>query len=307
MLTVVQGEGAAGAAVVDEVDMVMFTGSTATGRRVAEQAARRLIPCSLELGGKDAMIVCEDADLHRAARAAAFYALQNAGQICMSIERVYVEEPVHDSFVGHLVEQVRSLRQGHGGAGEVEVGAMTTAAQLELVSGHVQDALARGAVAVTGGRRGPGPGRFFEPTVLTGVDHSMLCMTEETFGPTIPVMAVGNREEAVRLANDSPYGLAASVFTSDARAGEALARRLEVGSVVINDALIFFGAPYLPMGGWKQSGIGVRHRIEGLHKYTRPQSIVVGRDWPVRDPHWFPYRPSVSRTLRQVLRLSARR
>ena len=215
VFAVATGAGPTAEALVDLVDMVQFTGSTATGRAVAVRAAERLIPVSLELGGKDPMIVLADADLGRAANAAVYYAMQNAGQTCISVERVYVEDAVHDEFVRLLAERVASLRQGdpRGGPGTVDVGAMTTPAQVDLVAEHVRDAVTRGATVVAGGER---DGAFFPPTVLTDVDHSMLAMREETFGPTLPVMRVRDAEEAIRLANDSDYGLAASVFTGDA-------------------------------------------------------------------------------------------
>ena len=215
VFAVATGAGPTAEALVDLVDMVQFTGSTATGRAVALRAAERLIPVSLELGGKDPMIVLADADLGRAANAAVYYAMQNAGQTCISVERVYVEDAVHDEFVRLLAERVASLRQGdpRGGPGTVDVGAMTTPAQVDVVAEHVRDAVTRGATVVAGGER---DGAFFPPTVLTDVDHSMLAMREETFGPTLPVMRVRDAEEAIRLANDSDYGLAASVFTGDA-------------------------------------------------------------------------------------------
>src|SRR5215217_5617509 len=224
---VATGRGDTGQALIDEVDMVMFTGSTATGRKVMARAAQTLTPVSLELGGKDAMIVLADADLERAANAATYYSMQNGGQTCISIERVYVEAPIYDDFVQRVVSKVQALRQGESTApGTVEVGAMTTPAQLAIVEQHVADAVAKGARALTGGRRGAGKGYFFEPTVLVDVDHSMQAMTEETFGPTLPIMRVADAEEALRLANDSPYGLGAAIYTKDVARGEALARRV---------------------------------------------------------------------------------
>src|SRR3954469_14861810 len=278
-------------ALIDEVDMVMFTGSTVTGRKVAERAARTLTPVSLELGGKDPMIVLADADLERAANAATYYSMQNAGQTCISVERVYVEAPVYNAFVDKVTQKVKALRQGvPAGPGSVDVGAVTFPKQLDIVSGHVDAARAAGATVLTGGHANTSSGgRFYEPTVLVGVDHSMACMTEETFGPTVPIMRVSDAEEAVKLANDSSYGLAASVWTKDTARGEALARRIEAGAVCVNDAQLNYLALELPMGGWKASGLGSRHGAGGTRKYARQQSLLVTRVAPKRDLHMFPY------------------
>src|SRR3954470_6781303 len=201
---VATGRGETGAALVDEVDMVMFTGSVATGKKVMAQAAETLTPVSLELGGKDPMIVLADADLERAANAAVAYGMNNSGQVCISVERVYVEEPAYDEFLERVTRKVEALRQGPPGEpGTVDVGAIIFPPQIELIEAHVRDAVERGARIVTGGERAADlPGRFFEPTVLADVAHSMRCMTEETFGPTLPVMRVGSADEAVGLAND---------------------------------------------------------------------------------------------------------
>src|SRR5437660_11068580 len=251
VLQIATGRGETGAALVDQVDMIMFTGSTRTGRKVAEAAARRLIPASLELGGKDPMIVLADADIERAANFATYYSMQNAGQTCISIERVYVEEPVYQEFVDKVSEKVRALRVGKPeGPGSVEVGAITFPPQLDTIKDHVADAVQKGARALTGGHELEGNGRFFEPTVLVDVDHSMKVMTEETFGPTLPIMKVRDAEEALRLANDSPFGLGASVFSKDAARGEGVARRIEAGAVAVNDAMLYYSALELPMGGW---------------------------------------------------------
>ncbi|KRC53225.1 succinate-semialdehyde dehydrogenase [Nocardioides sp. Root79] len=305
VFTVVTGAGQTGAALVDEVDMVMFTGSTATGRRVAVQAAARLVPVSLELGGKDPMIVLADADIERAATHAAYYAMLNCGQTCISVERCYVEAPVYDEFVAAVTAKVRALRQGvPGGPGTVDVGSLTFPPQVDVVDRHVQDALARGARALTGGERPTGPGLFYPPTVLVDVDHDMAIMREETFGPTLPVMRVQDAAEAIRLANDSEYGLCASVFGRDLAAAEAVARRLEVGAVCVNDAVVNYTALELPMGGAKPgSGIGRRHGRDGITKYCRQQSLLVSRWHPRRDVHTYPYRRTRTRLLASALRL----
>ena len=301
---VATGDGATGAALIARVDCVMFTGSSRTGRAVLHAAADALIPCYLELGGKDPMIVCADADLERAANAAAYYSMNNAGQVCISVERVYVEAPVYDAFVARLTDNVRRLRQGEpAGIGTVEVGAVTFPAQLATVDAHVRDALERGARALVGGHPRPGPGRFYEPTVLVDVDHSMRVMQEETFGPVVPVMPISCAEEGVRLANQSAYGLQASVWTRDVARGEALARRIEAGVVCVNDAQINYSALNLPMGGWKASGLGTRHGAAGIRKYAKVQSLLVTRRALRREPFMFPYRPRRTLLLRRLFRL----
>ncbi len=303
---VATGRGATGAALIEEVDMIMFTGSTRTGRKVAEAAGRRLIPSSLELGGKDPMIVLADADLERAANVATYYSMQNSGQTCISIERAYVEAPVYDEFVAKVTDKVRALRQGRpdGGPGTVEVGSMTFPPQVDLVEDHVQDALAKGARALTGGHRGTGDGHYFEPTVLVDVDHSMKIMQEETFGPTLPIMKVRDAEEAVRLANDSPYGLAGSVFSKDTEKGEKIARRVEAGAVCVNDAIINFAALELPMGGVKASGLGSRHGAHGIRKYCNQQALLVTPRLALkRELHFFPYTRGGTKRLGKALKL----
>jgi acyl-CoA reductase-like NAD-dependent aldehyde dehydrogenase len=301
---VATGRGPTGEALVDAVDMIMFTGSTDTGREVMARAAQTLTPVSLELGGKDPMIVLSDADLERAANAAVYYSMLNTGQTCISIERVYVEAPVYDAFVAKVTEKARALRHGPpDGPGSVEVGAMTHGPQVDVVERHVEDARARGARVLVGGRREDRPGQWFEPTVLADVDHDMAIMREETFGPTLPIMRVADADEAVRLANDSPYGLGASVFSGDVGRGEAIARRLESGSVCVNDALLNYYALELPMGGTKASGMGYRHGPGGIRKFTQHQALLVSRFHLKRDVHMYPYRARTSRLLQRGLRL----
>ncbi|HEX6115752.1 MAG TPA: aldehyde dehydrogenase family protein [Solirubrobacterales bacterium] len=293
---VATGRGGTGAALVDRVDFVMFTGSVATGKKVMAKAAETLTPVALELGGKDPMIVLADADLERATNAAIAYGLNNSGQVCISIERIYVEDAVHDEFVEKLTRKVATLRQGAPGPlGSVDVGAIIFPPQLELIEAHVADAIERGAEVRIGGKRGEGPGRFYEPTVLTGVDHSMRCMIEETFGPTLPVMRVADAEEAIALANDGPYGLQASVWTTDHVRGEEIARRIEAGVSSVNDTQLNYAAMELPMGGWKSSGLGSRHGADGIRKYTKRQSLMVTPGYaPPRELHYFPYNAAVS-------------
>jgi len=289
VLACVTGGGETGSAVVDEVDMVMFTGSTRTGRAIAQRCAERLIPCSLELGGKDPMIVLADADVDRAVHAAVWGGMFNSGQACVSVERVYVEAPIYDEFVAKATEAVRNIRQGTDAPGmfQFEVGAMATAEQLEIVERHVGDAVDRGARITTGGKRRE-PGLYFEPTVLIDVDHSMLCMRDETFGPTLPIMKVADEVEAVRLANDSPYGLSACVFSRDVERARSLSTRLEAGAVNLNNSLVNLFQFNLPQGGWKQSGLGSRFGGEaGLLKFCKAQAVVSDRV-ALPEPYWFP-------------------
>jgi acyl-CoA reductase-like NAD-dependent aldehyde dehydrogenase len=285
----VLGTGETGSTLIDHVDYIQFTGSDRTGRKVMARAAESLTPVSLELGGKDPMIVLADADVDRAANAAAWGGMVNSGQLCISVERIYVEEPIYDEFVDKLTKEISGLRQGADGRRpEKDVGAMTSPNQSAIVEEQVNDALANGARALTGGKRGEGPGDYFEPTVLVDVDHSMKVMRDETFGPVVGVMKVRDSEEAVKLANDTRYGLAASVFGEKGRA-EKVARRIEAGSVNVNDVVTNMAAMGVPMGGWKQSGIGYRHGEYGIKKYCRAESIVVTRFAGKREPTWYPY------------------
>jgi acyl-CoA reductase-like NAD-dependent aldehyde dehydrogenase len=297
------GRGAIGETLIDHADYVMFTGSTEVGKTVMARAAQTLTPVSLELGGKDPMIVCADADIERAANSALFWSMQNAGQTCISVERCYVEEPIHDRFVEMVAERARALRQGvPGGFGSVDVGSFINPPQIEIVDAHVQDAIKKGARVLAGGHRVAGGGNFFEPTVLADVDHTMECMTEETFGPTLPIMKVRDADEAVQLANDSPYGLQASVFTKDIAKGEAIARRLQAGAVVVNDCVANYSALEAPMGGWKTSGIGVRHGPEGIRKYTHRQTILLSRFVMKKDLYMFPYKKGSSEFLLRLIK-----
>jgi acyl-CoA reductase-like NAD-dependent aldehyde dehydrogenase len=276
VMAIVQGAREAVEAVVDVSDYIQFTGSSATGAKVMERAARRLTPVSLELGGKDPMIVLEDADVDLAAHAAVWGAMFNAGQTCVSVERVYVLEQVYDQFVAAVVRDVENLKMGAGEG--YDFGALIDDSQVDVTDKHVADALAKGARALTGGKRPTGQGSFYPPTVLVDVDHSMLCMTEETFGPTLPIQKVSTVAEAVRLSNDSPYGLSASVFSKDVERANDVALELDCGAVNINDVISNLMCTTAPMGGWKTSGIGARFGgAEGLRKFCRQEAIVAPR------------------------------
>src|SRR5829696_2905735 len=297
---VVNGMGETGSALVDEVDFVQFTGSDRTAKKVLARAAETLTPVSAELGGKDPMIVLRTANVERAANAAAWGSFANAGQVCISVERLYVEEPVYDEFVRRFTKEVNSLNQGMDGREHgKDIGAMTFPPQTEIVENHVEDARRAGANVVTGGQRLEREGDWYPPTVLTDVDHSMKVMRDETFGPVVGIMKVRDADEAVRLANDTRYGLAASLLGSK-RAAEAVARRLEVGTANINDVLVGFLASDVPMGGWKDSGIGFRHGEYGLKKFVRPESIVISRFGGKREPLYFPYTEKRRQQLRKI-------
>jgi acyl-CoA reductase-like NAD-dependent aldehyde dehydrogenase len=305
----VTGEGETGAALVDEVDYVQFTGSTKTGKQIGQRAAKRLIPFSLELGGKDAMIVLADADLERAANGAVWGSMFNCGQACVSVERVYVEALVYDEFVRLVTEKVSALRQGQDDHGyHPDVDALANAAQLAIVERHVNDALAMGARAVVGGARSELGGTFFEPTVLVDVDHTLELMREESFGPVLPVMKVADAEEGIRLANDSRYGLSATVWTGDAARGREIASRLEVGAVNINDAFTNIFTFPVPHSGWKQSGTGSRlGGAAGMRKYCRAQAVTETRIAPSAELLWYPYSAGKGRVAGRILRfLTAR-
>jgi len=302
VLQVLVGDGETGAALVDAgVDKISFTGSVATGRKVGEACGRNLVPCTLELGGKDPLIVCADANLERAAAGAVWGAFANAGQVCVSTERAFVVGSVYDAFVEKVVEKAAALRQGVDG--EIDVGPLTYAPQLDVIERHVRDAVDKGARVLVGGRRNPHyPGLFYEPTVLVDVDPTMEVMREETFGPVLPVMRVRDEEEALRLANATRYGLNASVWSRDRRQGYRLARRLETGCAVVNDCMITYGVPEAPFGGVKESGVGRVNGEMGLRGFCHVQSILIDRWGGRSEPTWYPYTARRSRRLQRLVR-----
>jgi succinate-semialdehyde dehydrogenase/glutarate-semialdehyde dehydrogenase len=297
LLEILTGDGSTGAALVNaRVDKIMFTGSVATGKRVAEAAAKYLTPVVLELGGKDPMIVLEDADIANAARGAVWGAFANAGQACSSVERCYVQESIASRFIERVVAETRSLKQGIGTGESVDIGAMSNERQLQIVVNHVNDAKQRGAEVLTGGRRGESlEGSFYEPTVLTNVDHNMAIMRDETFGPVLPVMTFKTEDEAVKLANDSMYGLTASVWTRNIAKGERIAERIEAGTVMVNEVVYTHGIAQTPWGGVKDSGYGRTHGRMGLLELVYPQHIHVNRVSFLPDLWWFRYSPSAAK------------
>ncbi|WP_461024431.1 succinic semialdehyde dehydrogenase [Thalassiella azotivora] len=278
LVQVVVGDGPTiGQAVVDLADYVCFTGSTATGRRVAARAGERLVGASLELGGKNAMYVADDADVEAAAECAVRVCFASAGQLCVSVERLVLHEGIADAFLAAFLRRVRALRLGTGLDWSADVGSLVSAAQLETVTAHVQDAVAHGATVLAGGRPRPDVGPlFYEPTVLDGVPPSAVCHAQETFGPVVSVYRVTSDAEAVAFANDTDYGLNASVWTADVERGRRVARAIQAGTVNVNEGYAAaWGSIGAPMGGMKASGLGRRHGAEGITKYTESQTVAV--------------------------------
>jgi len=297
LLNIATGDGSTGRALIDaRVDKIMFTGSVATGKRVAEAAAKYLTPVVLELGGKDPMIVLEDADLENAARAAVWGAFANSGQACASVERCYVQESIAPKFIEQVLAETRALKQGLGTDTDVDVGAMSNENQLQIVADHVNDAKQRGAKVLAGGQRGSNrAGWFYEPTVLTNVDHNMTIMRDETFGPVLPVMTFTTEDEAIKLANDSIYGLTASVWTKNIAKGRRIAERIEAGTVMVNEVVYTHGIAQTPWGGIKDSGYGRTHGRMGLLELVHPQHIHVNRLSFLPDLWWFRYSAQATR------------
>ena len=285
-----------------------FTGSTATGRKVARQAGERLIGCSLELGGKNAMLVLADADLDAAVAGAIRGCFASAGQLCISIERIFVHESLYPLFLERFVQETRALRLGAGLDYEADMGRLISAEQLEKVTEHVPDAVAKGATVLTGGRPRPDLGPcFYEPTLLTDVTDEMTLFAEETFGPVVAVYRFESIHEAVERANASPYGLNASVWTQDPELGHRIATRLQVGTVNVNEAYAAAWASVdAPMGGFKDSGLGRRHGAEGILKYTEPQTVAIQRGLPLAAPAGMPdevFSRAMSTTLKALKRV----
>jgi succinate-semialdehyde dehydrogenase/glutarate-semialdehyde dehydrogenase len=304
LVQIVTGDGSTGSNLVDAgVNKIMFTGSVNTGKRVAEMAAKHLTPVVLELGGKDPMIVLEDANLENAARAAIWGAFCNSGQACASIERCYAHESIADKFVDIVVKETQQLKQDKASTEAIDVGAMTNERQLLIVEDHVGDAVTRGAKVRAGGHRlNLTEGWFHEPTVVTGVDHSMKLMRDETFGPVLPIMTFKADEEAVRLANDSIYGLTASVFTGDIARGKRLAEQVDAGTVMINEVVYTHAVAQTPWGGVKQSGYGRTHGRLGLLELVSAQHIHVNAMPRVADVWWFPYTKQAGAMFRDFAR-----
>jgi succinate-semialdehyde dehydrogenase/glutarate-semialdehyde dehydrogenase len=284
---IVLGRGSnIGDPLLDAADYVMFTGSTESGRRIAQEAGRRLVDCSLELGGKNAMVVLDDADLDRAAEGAVRACFSSSGQLCISIERMYVAESVADRFVEKFLAGVGAMQLGGAYDFSCQMGSLTSTEQIEVVQRHVEDALAKGATLLAGGRPRPDLGPYFyEPTVLTDVAEGMECFAEETFGPLVSIYRFGSDDEAVELANATRYGLNASVWSRSSRRGRDLAARLRAGTVNVNEAYAAaWGSIDAPMGGMGDSGLGRRHGTSGILKYTEAQTVARQRLFNLAPP-----------------------
>jgi len=289
VVEVIQGDGATGAALVEaDINKIFFTGSLATGRRVMASAAKKPIPVELELGGKDAMIVCHDANLTRAAKAAVWGGFVNCGQMCVSVERLFVVDAVHDRFVQLVKNEVDALRVG-APSEDADIGPLTSEAQREIVARHVESARKEGATIISGGAPIAREGHFFEPTLITGVTPEMTIYKEETFGPVLPIIRVKDEQEAMRLANAHQYGLNGSVWTRDMKRGIELASQMECGQCSVNELVTSVGNPALPFGGVKNSGFGRYHGPEGLIAFSNQKAIMADRGWLKSEPFWFPY------------------
>lgn len=286
------GKGDLGAKLIEEhPDYILFTGSAKTGKIIQKAAAERLIPTTLELSGKDPMIIYQDANLERAAKAALWGSLTNSGQMCMSIERIYAERPVYMKFMNLLKQEAEKLV--HDGSEDSDLGYMTFEPQMAIVKEHVRDALEKGAVMEWGSFPEEWPEQEnykLSPVILTNVNQQMKIMQEETFGPVICVLSFDGEEEAVRLANDSPYGLNASIFTRDLAKGKRTAARLDTGAVCINEIIVSFANPHLPFGGVKESGMGRYHGEAGIEIFTEPKAILIDSGWKKTEVNWFPYK-----------------
>jgi succinate-semialdehyde dehydrogenase/glutarate-semialdehyde dehydrogenase len=288
---VVVGSGPAGQTLIESgIDHCVFTGSVEAGRKVAAACGARLVPCTLELGGKAPLIACEDCDFERTARAIVFGGFANSGQICISVERVYAHDQVYDRLVERVRELVSTLRQGDPARDYVDLGAITFPKQIDVAQRHIEDALRKGARLVCGGRKLAGAGQFFAPTVLSDCTQAMLVMREETFGPIVPLMRVRSDAEAIGLANDSHLGLNAYVFTRSRNRARLMTERIEAGNVVVNDVLTNYATAEAPFGGIKQSGFGRIHGAEALREMCQRKHVSFDRvPPPDRDPLWFPY------------------
>jgi succinate-semialdehyde dehydrogenase/glutarate-semialdehyde dehydrogenase len=291
LLEIVTGRGETGAALIASgIDKLVFTGAVHTGRRVAAACGERLIPCTLELGGKAPLVALADADIEQTAAAITFGGFANSGQACISVERVLAHRDVYDALVDAVTERVKRLRQGDPAAGNVDLGALTFAKQADIAERHVADALEKGAKLRIGGKRKPGPGLFFEPTVLANCTPDMTVMREEIFGPIVPFMLVESDERAIEVANDSPLGLNAYVYGKDKEHARRVAERISAGSVVVNDVLSNYACAEAPFGGMRDSGYGRVHGDEGILEMAHVRHLSLPRIQPPgMDQLGFPY------------------
>ncbi len=303
LFQVVFGTGEAGAALLDSgIDYCLFTGSTETGRKVAAACGERLIPCTLELGGKTPALVCADADIERTARALVWGAFANSGQVCVSIERAYVHQAIYDELLKKILEEIKLLRQGNPLAQEVDLGSMTWSKQRSKVEACVRRAKEQGANVLVGGNTPEGPGLFYPPTVLVDCEQTMDVMREEIFGPVLPIMKINTEAQGITLCNDSPFGLMGYVFTKDTHRGKKLAEKITAGSVIVNDSLITFAAPETPWGGIGYSGMGRTHSHAGLQDLCQLRHVNVDRIQLKRELWWYPYRNKFYQAVKKFIR-----
>jgi len=296
LVQIVTGGGETGAALIEAApDKIMFTGSVATGKKILAASAENMTSVVLELGGKDPMIVFEDASLELAAGAAVWGAFCNAGQSCSSVERLYVHESIAAELTRKIVEKTRELKMGPGDREDVSIGAMSSERQIRIVEDHVSNLRENGSKIEIGGVRND---LFFEPTVISGATNDMRAMQEETFGPTLPIATFKTEEEAIQLANDSEFGLTASVWTRDRARGRRVAEQIEAGSVCINEVLYTHGIGQTPWGGFKDSGRGRTHGREGLMELVQPQHIHINHMPLLPDAWWMPYSSTAVETFR---------
>ena len=300
-IQIVYGSGVTGKRLIDaQPDKIHFTGSGKSGKKIMAQAAQNLIPVDLELGGKDPAIVFDDVKLERTVNGVLWGGLTTSGQACTSIERVYVQENIHDEFVNNLTEKAKKLRLATSTkTDDCDIGCLTADFQKNIINEHIQDALDKGAILHCGGIHTEN--NTFPPTILSNVDHSMKIMTEETFGPVIPVMKFKNEQEAIELANDSPYGLSASVWSKDMKRCERVARQLKTGNISINNHMLTEANPNLPFGGAKQSGFGRYKGAEGLKTFSNIKSVLIDKQSDIIEPHWYPYTSEKYQLLNQLI------
>lgn len=284
------------------IDKIVFTGSVRTGKRIMETCAPHLRPLMLELGGKDPMLVREDADLEAAASGAVWGAFTNCGQVCASVERVYVNKKIAKVFIDRVVEKTSKLRVGDPSRDSMDVGPMISMEQLKIVESHLSEAQEKGAKVLVGGKRIEGlKGYFIQPAVLANVNHTMRIMKEETFGPALPIMEVENDGEAVALANDSEYGLCASVWSRDVREAERMAQQIETGLVTVNDALYGYAVPQIPWGGVKYSSLGHSHAEMGLKEFVHPKTVSIDKGFMKKKMYWYPYSEKTTQLMRKTM------
>ncbi|MCS1350117.1 aldehyde dehydrogenase family protein [Mechercharimyces sp. CAU 1602] len=301
VVQVIHGGKSVGQHLIESLpDKIFFTGSVATGKKIMAHAAEHLIPVSMELGGKDPMIVFADADLNRAINGALWGGLTNAGQTCISVERLYVQFEIYGAVATRLREQAEELQFYNGHEGDI--GSMTDPRQVEIVEEQIRDAVEKGATILCGGKRTEPGSLYFEPTVIVDVDDTMKIATEETFGPVIVMMPFHTEEQAIQLANHSTYGLSASVWTKDLNKAHRISNQLECGSVGINNVIVPFANPHMPFGGVKHSGIGRYHGPEGLYAFCHTTSVMVNKGTKKRELHWYPYTKEAENAIRSLIR-----